>query len=275
MNNQYAKISVISPSYNQGHFLKTNILSILEQNYPSVEHIIIDGGSTDTTVDILKSFDDHITYWVSEPDRGQSDALNKGLAQATGEIIGWQNSDDFYLPGAFHLVGKIMGDNPAIDVLYGDFLYVDEEEKFVGSKKYAPCFDIREYLYVGANISNQSVFFRRSALKRAGGFDVDLHLAMDFDLFLRLASFANFKHVRAYLGGYRVHGEQKGQTLTGENAVEYKILREKMGISVDEKIPWKAQYRGRKFYYRTRRNLLKFIYYPLYLLDPLCRGIRD
>ncbi len=268
-------ISVITPSFNQGAFLRGNILSVINQRYPFVEHVIIDGGSTDSTMSVLEEFGDRIAYWVSEPDRGQSDALNKGLARARGEIVGWQNSDDFYLPGALQLAGKIMRDNPHIDVLYGDYLYVDGENRVVGSKKYPPRFTIKEYLYVGANISNQSVFFRKSAIERAGGFDVDLHLAMDFDLFLRLASFAHFKHVRAYLGAYRVHGEQKGQTLTGENVVEYSMLRKRAGIAVNEKIPWKAQYRGRKMYYRTRRNLLKFLYYPLYMMDPLYRGIRD
>jgi len=273
MNNQYAKISVISPSYNQGHFLKTNILSILEQNYPSVEHIIIDGGSTDTTVDILKSFDDHIAYWVSEPDRGQSDALNKGLEAASGEVIGWQNSDDYYLPGAFHLVGETFRENPEIEVIYGDYLYVNDGNRILGSKKYAPCFDIREYLYVGANISNQSVFFRREALERVGGFDVDLHLAMDFDLFLKLSTFARFKHVRTYLGAYRVHGEQKGQNLKEEDREEYRLIRERAGVKVRDDIPWKKQYPVRKFYYRTRRNLIKLTYTPLYLRDPYYRGL--
>jgi glycosyltransferase involved in cell wall biosynthesis len=268
----YPFISVITPSYNQVRFLRDNLVSVLNQCYTEYEHIIIDGGSTDGTVDILKSYDKRISYWVSEPDRGQSDALNKGLAAASGEVIGWQNSDDFYLPGAFHFVGETFRENPEIDVIYGDYLYVNEGNRIVGSKKYTPCFDIREYLYVGANISNQSVFFRREALEKVGGFDVDLHLAMDFDLFLKLSAFARFKHVRTYLGAYRVHGEQKGQTHREEDREEYRLIRERAGVIVRDDIPWKKQYPVRKFYCRTRRNLFKLIYTPLYLRDPYYRG---
>lgn len=274
-NGNLPKISIVTPSFNQGQFLRDNILSVVNQGYPDSEHLVIDGGSTDSTVDVLRSFEDRIDYWVSEPDRGQSHALNKGLEVATGEIIGWQNSDDFYLPGAFREAGSIFRDYPAVDVLYGDYLYVDEEGHVKGSKKYAPLFSIGEYIYVGANISNQSVFFRKSVLERAGGFEENLHLAMDFDLFLRLAAFARFRHVRAYLGGYRIHGTQKGQQLLTDTDREYMDIRERLGLRVTRDIPWKRQYQLRKFYYRTRRNFLKLFYYPRYLNDPLYRAIRD
>lgn len=270
----FPAISIITPSFNQGKFLADNIKSILHQSYPRYEHIIIDGGSTDSSLDILKRHGDALTYWISEPDRGQSHALNKGLSIATGEIIGWQNSDDLYLPSAFYLVGREFRKHPDMDVLYGDFLYIDEENHILHPKKYSPFFSIKEYIYVGANISNQSVFFRKSALLKAGGFNEELHLAMDFDLFLRLASFARFRHIRAYLGGYRIHHLQKGQEKTLENEREYERIRRGLGLKVINDIPWKEQYRLRKFYYRTRRNLLKIFYLTLYFKDPIYRGLR-
>lgn len=270
-NKHIPMISIVTPSFNQGRFLNQNIISVINQCYPKYEHIIIDGGSNDSTIDILKSFNDRIAYWVSEKDGGQSHAFNKGLSIATGEIIGWQNSDDCYLPNAFCQVSEAFQKNPDTDVLYGDFFYIDEENRILHPKKYPPLFTIKEYIYVGANLSNQSVFFRKSALLSAGRLNEDLHLAMDFDLFLRLSYFARFRHIRAYLGGYRIHHAQKGKQHVRENECEYNTIRKSLGLKVQDDIPWKRQYRLRKFYYRTRRSLLKLLYIPLYIKDPVRR----
>jgi glycosyltransferase involved in cell wall biosynthesis len=108
----YPKISIVTPSFNQGRFIEKTILSVIEQDYPNLEYIIIDGGSTDESVEVIKKYDQHLAYWVSEPDRGQSHAINKGFERATGEIFGWLNSDDWYHPGALKAVAEAFAANP-------------------------------------------------------------------------------------------------------------------------------------------------------------------
>src|SRR5688572_2633651 len=115
---KYPKISIITPSYNQGEYIEKTILSVLEQNYPNLEYIIIDGGSTDNSTEIIRKYADRITYWISEPDKGQSDAINKGLKLATGDIVNWLNSDDYYEPGALFKVAEAFN-NPEVNVFAG------------------------------------------------------------------------------------------------------------------------------------------------------------
>ena len=131
---QYPRITIITPSYNQGQFIEETIQSVLNQGYPNLEYIIIDGGSTDQTVEIIKRYAAQIAYWVSEPDRGQTHAINKGLAQATGEILAYLNSDDYYLPGALHAVAKYFGCNPQVDLLHGCCRYVNEQGEPIGEQ---------------------------------------------------------------------------------------------------------------------------------------------
>ncbi|NVO00781.1 MAG: glycosyltransferase, partial [Geobacteraceae bacterium] len=123
------KITIVTPSYNQGRFLEKTILSVLDQGYPNLEYIVIDGGSTDESVEIIKKYADRLTYWVSEPDRGQSHAINKGFERATGEIFGWLNSDDWYHPGALQAVAEAFAANPDVGAVVGAGEMVDEEGK--------------------------------------------------------------------------------------------------------------------------------------------------
>ena len=124
------KISIVTPSYNQAEFLERTILSVLNQNYPNLEYIIIDGGSTDSSAEIIKKYERYLTYWVSEPDDGQADAINKGFAKATGDILAWLNSDDLYLPGALLKV-KESFQNAGIAFLYGHSILVDKEDRVI------------------------------------------------------------------------------------------------------------------------------------------------
>ena len=121
---RYPKISIITPSYNQGQFLEQTILSILSQDYPNLEYIIMDGGSSDNSVEIIRKHEDNLTYWVSEPDKGQSDAINKGFQRATGDILTWLNSDDYYLPGTLHTVAEYFTQHPDVECIYGDLQVV-------------------------------------------------------------------------------------------------------------------------------------------------------
>ena len=121
----YPEISVITPSFNQGGFLERTIKSVLDQNYPNLQYLIIDGGSTDDSVSIIKTYESKLAYWVSEPDRGQADAINKGLRRATGEWVAWQNSDDIYYPGVFHQLTKTAELRPEVDLIIGNLMLID------------------------------------------------------------------------------------------------------------------------------------------------------
>ena len=207
---EWPLISVITPSYNQGLFIEQTIESVLLQNYPAFEHIIIDGGSTDETVPILKRHP-HLN-WVSEKDSGQSEALNKGFKKARGEIIAWINSDDWYEPGSFFVVADFFLRNPNKNVVMGDCLLVDSSgqtmRKVINSERGFK--DILRF-WVPYSIPTQpAVFFRRSLLSEFGEVDESLYYAMDFDLWLRFGSRYRFHHIDRVVANYRFHASAKG-----------------------------------------------------------------
>lgn len=201
------KISIVTVSFNQGQFIEDNILSVVNQNYPNIEHIIIDAGSTDGTLEILKKYDQHLN-WVSELDKGQSDGLNKGFKKATGDIIGWFNSDDRVAPGALHKVARFFIDNPDEIAVVGDQVIIDEEGCFlktIKSRSYS--FD---YLVNHAKgITQNSTFFKRSVFEKTGYLNEDVHYAMDRDLFIRIARIKTMPYLAESLGEFRIQKEAK------------------------------------------------------------------
>lgn len=183
------KISVITPSFNQGDFIEKTINSVLSQNYPNLEFIIIDGGSTDNTVDIIKKNESHITYWVSEPDRGQSHAINKGAAKSTGEILTWLNSDDWYLPGTLLRFAELFQQNPDIGVVVGAGRNVDQAGIEIYYKEPSQEINLTS-LYQwqeGGNFMQPSSAYSRKAWNLAGPVDESIHIAFDLDLWLKMA----------------------------------------------------------------------------------------
>ena len=211
----FPKISVVTPSYNQVKFLEKTILSVLNQNYPNLEFIIIDGDSTDGSVDLIKKYEKYLSYWVSEKDRGQSDALNKGFEKATGEIIGWQNSDDIYLPEAFLKVANFFNKNPKTDVVYGNRFDINGDGDIIGESIFTK-FSKIVYQYDGISLGTQSTFWRRDLLSKAGYLDIGLHFSMDYEFFLRAATKgAKFKFLPFYLGAMRRHGAAKTEMFLG------------------------------------------------------------
>lgn len=180
------KISIVTPSYNQAGFIEETIRSILLQGYPDIEYIIIDGGSTDGSVDVIKKYNQWISYWVSEPDRGQSHAINKGWARCTGEIVAWLNSDDVYQPGAFFKVAQFMGENKHVGMLYGQCDLIDEAGETIGACP-SMAFDLKALACNQWYISQPATFFRKSTIDRIGGINERLQLVMDWEYFLRIA----------------------------------------------------------------------------------------
>ncbi len=208
MARTYPKISIVTPSYNQGKFIESAIQSVLEQNYPNFEHIILDNCSTDRTVEILQKYPHLI--WESKPDQGQSDALNQGFRLATGDIIGWLNADDLYLPECFEKTVKSFANFPESDIAYGDYRWIDEQGNIIQFRKEHD-FDlfILKYLHV-SYIIGIFTFFRRRIFEEDNFLDTSLHYSMDYEFFLRLAQKGyKFAHIDSYLTDFRWHQENK------------------------------------------------------------------
>jgi glycosyltransferase involved in cell wall biosynthesis len=216
-DSSFPKISIVTPSYNQGRFLERTILSILNQNYPNLELIIIDGGSTDESLEIIKKYEKYIAYWVSEKDKGQSDGLNKGFMKATGDIIGWQNSDDIYLPRAFFKIVQVFKENPNVDIVYGNRYDIDEDDKIIGRTIFNR-FSRIVYLYedVGFCLSTQTTFWKKELFSKVGLLDVNLKFAMDYEWIMRAAfKGAKFYYLPFYLGAIRRHKLAKTEMFLG------------------------------------------------------------
>jgi GT2 family glycosyltransferase len=222
------KISIVTPSFEQGRFLARTISSVVNQAYPNVEYIVQDGGSTDGTLDTLRQFADKLTLWVSEPDAGQADAINRGFARTTGDIMAWLNSDDLYLPGALAYVARYFVDHPEVDVLYGNRRMIDEDDGEIGAW-ILPQHDDRMLTSVDY-VPQETLFWRRSIWEAAGGrVDTDFGYALDWDLLLRFRDAgANIVRVPRFLGAFRVHDEQKTSAQANLGAEECARLRERV-----------------------------------------------
>ncbi|HEY9768129.1 MAG TPA: glycosyltransferase family 2 protein [Coleofasciculaceae cyanobacterium] len=222
MDRTYPKISIVTPSFNQGKFIDSAIQSVLQQNYSNFEHIILDNCSTDRTVEILQQYPHLI--WQSKPDRGQSDALNQGFRMATGDIIGWLNADDLYLPECFNKIAASFASFPESDIAYGDYRWIDEQGSIIQFRKELDFdFFILKYLHV-LYIPSTSTFFKRRIFEEENFLDNSLKYSMDYEFFLRLARKKyRFVHIASYLADFRWHKENKSLIAYEEQNAEKKI----------------------------------------------------
>lgn len=206
---EYPKISIVTPSYNQGGFIKSTIESVLNQNYPNIEYIVQDGGSTDQTIEVLLSMNRENFCWTSNTDAGQADAINKGFEKTSGEIMAWLNSDDLVLPGTLFFIADFFQKNPEVDVIYGNRILINEYEEKIG-EWVLPGHDPNVLDYCDY-IPQETLFWRRSLWEKIGGnLDVNFKFAMDWDLLIRMKKVnANFRHIPRFLGCFRVHEFQK------------------------------------------------------------------
>lgn len=201
-------VTIVTPSYNQAQFLEQTIQSVLSQDYPRLEYIIVDGGSGDGSLEIIRRYADQLAWWVSEPDRGQTDAINKGFAHAGGDILAWLNSDDTYLPGAISEAVNFLQANPEVGMVYGDADLIDERGKVIGRFP-ARQTDYQRLRRGYVHIPQQAAFFRADLWKRVGPLDPSFYFAMDFDLWVRLAKIAPLKYHPRRWASFRLHGEAK------------------------------------------------------------------
>ncbi len=188
---EHPKISIVTPSYNQGKFIEETIQSVLSQNYPNLEYIIIDGGSTDNSVEIIKQYKSQITYWVSEPDRGQTHAINKGIEKATGEILAYLNSDDYYLPGTLHAVAEYFTNHREIDLLHGRCCYVDTYGELIGEQigsihTFDEIIDLWGVWWQKRQFVQPEVFWTKRISDRVGLFNESLYFVMDYEYWCRI-----------------------------------------------------------------------------------------
>ena len=204
--------SVITPSFNQAAFLKQTMDSVLAQNIPGMEYFVIDGGSTDGSPELIRQYADRLSGWVSEKDRGQADAVNKGAAMASGEVIGWLNSDDLYLPGAAEKALTYLAEHPEADAVYGDVLSIDGQGKLINVMRFGQY--SAEDLMTFRVISQPGVFFRRSAWERAGGLDLSYHYLLDHHLWLRMTAAGHFAYLPEPLAAARFHEDAKNRAHT-------------------------------------------------------------
>jgi glycosyltransferase involved in cell wall biosynthesis len=217
-------VSVITPSYNQAAFLRQTLRSVLDQDHPNLEYLVVDGGSSDGSVEIIKEHDSGLSWWVSEPDAGQADAINKGLGHAHGDIVAWLNSDDYYLPGAVSAAVRELDANPDVVLAYGDMLAVDDTNGLINVLTYDQltledllCFEI---------IGQPAAFMRRSAVEAAGGLDTHFHFLLDHQLWIRLARLGRILHVDQTWSAARYHAGAKNRAqaeLFGDEA--FQVLR--------------------------------------------------
>lgn len=201
------KVSIVTPSYNQAEFLERTILSVLNQDYPNIEYIIMDGGSIDGSVEIIKKYENKLAYWVSETDKGQSNAINKGFSKATGDIYCYLNSDDILTPSAVKIAVHYLSKMPEVGLVYADRVIINKHDQITGYMRYRshnPVF----FKFINL-FAQETGFFRSDLWKKSGGVDENLYYSMDKDLWFKYMLYAKLYHIPFVLGAYRWHSSAK------------------------------------------------------------------
>ena len=234
-------VSIVTPSFNQAKFLEKTIRSVLDQDYPQMEYLIVDGGSTDGSLEIIHKYADRLSWWTSEQDRGQADGINKGLHHAKGDIVAWINSDDFYLPGAVTEAVRALQAHPEAGFVYSDLEVVDENGEKINRIHYGH-WGLRELMEFRI-IGQPTVFMRREVLQQAGYLDESFHFLLDHHLWLRLASLSGMTYIPQLWAGEHYHAASKNQAHAREFGTEaWRIVR---WMSTDPRLEplWKANRR--------------------------------
>ena len=224
----YPKLTIVTPSFNQAHYLERTILSVLNQQYPNLEYLIIDGGSTDGTLEIIKKYEPYLAGWVSEKDRGQTDAINKGFRMATGDYVAFQNSDDVFAANALQRVASAWQKAPDTDVFFGD-MYITDEQDVILEEMRAPAFCAECQVYEGMQVFNQSLFIKRSRLDEFGMLDESLRFVIDYEIIARLGvqPGLRFRHIDGFWGGFRVQPDAKSSNIAYIGLQEHQKVKEK------------------------------------------------
>lgn len=246
----WPKISVVVPCFNHADFIEQTLCSVLDQKYPNLELLVIDGGSTDGSVELIKKHKHHISYWVSEPDRGQTHALVKGFSKATGDIQCWLNSDDMHGKNTLFEVAAYFQAHPDVDAVYGDTIWIARDGGVIGVQREIP-FNRFIWLYTRNYVPGMSMFWRRELYERAGGLNPEFNLSMDADLWIRFADAGKIKHVRRIWSRMRYYPEQKNLRLREKSDAEDLKIRRRY---------WEADYPSFFWARRTSAHSLRVVW---------------
>ena len=216
-------VSILTPSFNQARYLEATIQSVLRQDYPRIEYAIVDGGSTDGSLEVIQKYADRLAWWVSEKDRGQTDAINKGFARTTGDILAWINSDDTYEPGAVSAAVSYLQANPEVGMVYADCNYINEDGRVIGHFPAAQT-DLPRLRRGYVHIPQQTMFFRADLWKQVGPLDPSFYFAMDYDLWTRIAAHADLKYLAGQTwANFRIH--TSGKTIASDDRCWPEMIR--------------------------------------------------
>jgi glycosyltransferase involved in cell wall biosynthesis len=215
-------VSIVTPSYNQSRFIEATILSVLDQDYPNLEYLIVDGGSQDGSLEIIQRYGERLSWWVSEPDQGQTDAINKGFAHAKGDIYAWLNSDDTYQPGAVSEAVDFLQTHPRVGMVYGDANFIDLAGRVTGK------FNAQQTSYQrlrrgGVYIPQQAAFWRANLWHQVAPLDPSFFFAMDYDLWVRLAQITEIRYTPRLWANFRLH--KQGKTISADDRCWPEMLR--------------------------------------------------
>jgi glycosyltransferase involved in cell wall biosynthesis len=260
----WPRISIVTPSYNQGRFIEETIRSVLLQGYPHLEYIIIDGGSTDDSAEIIRKYEPWLSYWVTESDLGQSHAINKGFARSSGEIMAWLNSDDVYLKGSLTKIANAFRTNPDAYLIHGDVIYTDKDSARLPLGIYrsreTSLLTKLEY-WRGWDLPQPAVFFKRGLYLQLGELDQTLQYALDYDYFLRAALHYRFYRLPDLLATYRLHEFSKTGVGESQKALFHaeckQVVRRYVKTNTALYWKWRLRYALRGplgFYYQHRRT---------------------
>lgn len=235
-------VSIITPSFNQAAFLEETMLSVLSQDYPNLEYLVVDGGSQDGSLEIIQKHAHRLAWWVSEKDQGQTDAINKGFAHAKGEILAWLNSDDTYLPGAISQAVAFLQKYPKVGLVYGDANLIDQQSRIIG-KFPARQTDYQRLRQGYVHIPQQAAFFRADLWRKVGPLDPSFYFAMDYDLWVRIARLAPILYTPQLWANFRLH--DSGKSVVSDDRCWPEMLRVhyRDGGSPLAKIVFKAKIR--------------------------------
>ncbi|WP_128545217.1 glycosyltransferase family 2 protein [Larkinella soli] len=263
----WPKLSVVTPSYNQADYLERTILSVLNQNYPNLEYFIMDGGSTDGSVEIIRKYERYLAGWVSEKDKGQVDAINKGFRRATGDLVGFQNSDDTFAPGAFQAVAEAVRKHPDDDVFYGHMYIIDEADVITENMRVLP-FCAECQLFEGMQIFNQAFFFKRSMLDRFGYFDEQYRFAFDYEIATRygLQPGIRCRLVEDFWGAFRIQAQAKSSTIAEVGRREHQAIQDRYRPQLKSSMGegfWKRYCKARKLSHFVLRGEFSYIWHRL------------
>lgn len=250
----FPKISVITPSYNQEAFIERTILSVLNQNYPNVEYIIVDDRTSDNSNEIIRKYGEFVKLIGDGTNRGQTAAINYGLRQATGEIVTFQNADDLYAPNAFYELANAYTQNPEASVFFGNLYIIDENDRIQNEMRMAP-FSLKEHLALGMQAHNQALFFKRELLDKVGYLDEKYNYSFDYELIMRFGAAPGvfLKYVEKLWGAFRIHSQSKTANITPS----YKNER----IEISQKYQKQLRIKPNYTWVRAKSYLRKLIYW--------------